>query len=91
MSLIRWQWAMVSKIWSAVLVHTNGTVQHLHTRLLVHAQHQRRLGWVQIQPDDVADLVDELGSADSLDTSVQVRLEPNARQIRLIEVWLMPS
>src|SRR4029450_2712934 len=57
-------------------------VQGLHARLLGHAQHDRRLGWVQIQPDHVADLVDELGSVESLNASVRWGLSPNARQIR---------
>jgi len=39
----------------------------------------------------VADLVDELGSVESLNASVRCGLRPTARQIRLIEVWLMPS
>jgi len=34
-------------------------VQRLDLRLLVHAQHQRLIRRVQIQPDDVAHLVDE--------------------------------
>ena len=50
--------------------HRRRAVQRLDLALLVHAQHQRLLGRVQIQPDDVADLVDELRIvADSLNVS----------------------
>ena len=37
-----------------------GAVQRLDLGLLVDAQHHRALGRVEIEPDDVADLVDEL-------------------------------
>jgi hypothetical protein len=44
----------------------------------------RSTGRVQVQPDDVADLIDELRVARQLEGVDQVRLEPNALQIRLI-------
>ena len=34
-------------------------IQGLNLALLVHAQHQRSVGWVQVQPHDVAHLLDE--------------------------------
>ena len=40
--------------------HQGGAIQRLDLGLLVHAQHDRRIGWVQVEPDDVAHLVDEL-------------------------------
>jgi hypothetical protein len=33
-----------------------GPVQRLDLALLIDAQHDRRLGWVEVEPDDVADL-----------------------------------
>jgi hypothetical protein len=36
-----------------------GTLRRLDLRLLVHAEHQRALGWCEIEPDDVAHLLDE--------------------------------
>ena len=68
-----------------------GTVQRLHLGLLVHAQHHRRLGRVQVQADDVADLVDELRIGGQLEGVDQGGLSPNARQIRLIADCDMPS
>jgi class 3 adenylate cyclase len=53
-----------------------GAVQGLHLGLLVHAQHQGRLGWVQVQANDVADFLDELRVSAQLEGVDQVRLEP---------------
>ena len=53
-----------------------GAVQRLHLGLLVHAQHQRPLRRIQVQPDHVADLVDELRIARQLEGVGQVWLEP---------------
>ena len=39
--------------------HGLAAVQRLDLALLVHAQDQRAVGWIEIQPDDVAHLVDE--------------------------------
>ena len=36
--------------------HRCGAIERLDLGLLVHAQHQRPLGGIQVQPDDVADL-----------------------------------
>src|SRR5205823_4159368 len=44
-----------------------GAVQGLDLALLVYAQHDRRIGWVQVQADDVPDLVDELGVGGELE------------------------
>ena len=53
-----------------------GAVQCLHLGLFIHAQHHRRLGWVQVQANDVADLLDELGIGRQLEGVDQMRLEP---------------
>ena len=39
--------------------HRCGAVERLDLGLLVHAEHQRPLGRIQVEPDDVADLGDE--------------------------------
>jgi hypothetical protein len=52
-----------------------GAVQRLDARLLVHTQRHRRLGRVEVQPTDVADLVDELGVGRQLPGLIQLRLE----------------
>jgi len=39
--------------------HRLGAVERLDLGLLVDAQHQCTLGWIQVQPDHVADLVDK--------------------------------
>ena len=56
--------------------HRRGAVQRLDLGLLVDAEHHRRVGRVQVQPDDVADLVDELRVGRQLELVHQVRLEP---------------
>ena len=38
-----------------------GAVECLNLRFLVDAQHQGAVGWVEVEPDDVAHLVDEQG------------------------------
>jgi hypothetical protein len=53
-----------------------GAVQRLDARLLVRAQHHRRIRRVQVQPDHVADLVDELRVGRQLPRLVQVGREP---------------
>jgi hypothetical protein len=45
-------------------------------RLLVHAQHHRALGRVQIQPDDATDLLDEQRVTGELPRLLTVRLQP---------------
>jgi hypothetical protein len=62
--------------------HRRRTIERLNLRLLVDAQHDRGLGRIEIQPDDVADLVDEprvRGELERLDVTVKyphVRLVP---------------
>ena len=53
-----------------------GAVQRLDLGLLIHAQHQRPLRRVQVEPDDVTDLGDELRIGRQLPGLLQVRLEP---------------
>ena len=53
-----------------------GTVQGLNLTLLVAAEHQRMLGWRQIQSDDVFELLDKLRVARDLEGLDQMRLEP---------------
>jgi hypothetical protein len=50
-------------------------VQRLDLGLLVDAQHDRALGWVQVQPDDVSDLGDELRVLGELPDILAVRLK----------------
>jgi hypothetical protein len=38
-----------------------GALQRLNLGLLIHAQHHRPLGWLQVQPDHVVDLGDQVG------------------------------
>ena len=40
--------------------HGMGPVEGLDLRLLVDREHQRVVGWVQVEPDDVDDLLGEL-------------------------------
>jgi hypothetical protein len=56
--------------------HRRGPVQGLDLGFLVHTQHQRLLRRIQIQPDDVADLVDEVRVGADLEGVDQVRFEP---------------
>jgi len=59
-----------------------GAVECLNLRFLVDAQHQGAVGWVEVEPDDVAHLVDERGSVDSLKVSTRCGCKPKARQMR---------
>jgi hypothetical protein len=43
-----------------------GAIERLDLRLLIHAEHDRVVGRVQIQADDVADLGLQLGSVENL-------------------------
>ena len=56
--------------------------QRLDLGLLVHAQHDRGLGRVQVQPDDVVDLVHEQRVVGQLEPVRPCGLSSNARQIR---------
>ena len=53
-----------------------GPVEGLDAGLLVHAEHDGPLRRVQVQPDHVADLLDEQRVAGQLEGVDQVRLEP---------------
>ena len=53
-----------------------GAIQRLDLGLLVDAEHDRALGRVEIQPDDVADLLDELRVLGELPRLLAVRLQP---------------
>lgn len=75
----------------ATLVTPARSDQRLDLGLFVNAQHHRRVGWVQIQPDDIADLVDNCGSVDNLKSSIRCGFNPNVRQIRDIAVWFKPT
>jgi hypothetical protein len=51
-------------------------IQCLDLRLLVHAQHQRAVGRCHVEPDDVADLVDEQRVGRQLEGLGAMRLQP---------------
>ena len=36
-----------------------GTIERLNLALFVHAQHQRAVGWVEVEANNVTDFVDE--------------------------------
>jgi len=63
--------------------HRCRAVERLDLGLLVDAEHDRSLGRIEIEPDDVAHLVDELRIR-------RCGFSANARQIRLIALWLIP-
>ena len=56
--------------------HRCRAIERLDLRLLVHAEHDRGLRRVQVQPDDVPDLVDELRIRGELERLRLVRLQP---------------
>ena len=56
--------------------HRRRPVERLDLRLLVHAQHDRRLRRVEVEPDDVAHLVDELRIGRELERLRLMRLQP---------------
>jgi hypothetical protein len=60
--------------------HRSRAVQRLDLRLLVHAQHHRLRGRIQVEVDHVADLVHEQRLI--LNVAARCGLRPNARQIR---------
>jgi hypothetical protein len=68
-----------------------GAVQRLDLGLLIDAQHDGTLRRIEIQPDDIADLVDEQRSFDSFQLSWRCGCSPNARQILTTAVWLSPT
>ena len=66
-----------------------GAIERLDLALLVHAQHQRPLRRVHVEPDDVLDLLDEQRVLGELPVLHAVRLQPerspDPRDRRLIE------
>ena len=56
--------------------HRRRPVERLDLRLLIDAQHDRGLGRVEVQPDDVAHLVDELRIRGELERLDLMRLQP---------------
>jgi hypothetical protein len=52
-----------------------GPGQRLDLALLVHTEHDRRFGRVQIEPDDVVDLLHEQRIVAHLESVCSVRLE----------------
>jgi len=69
-----------------------GTAQRLDLALFIHAQHQRVDRWAQIQPHDVADLLDQLRVFGQDEALLAMRLEakssPDATDAGLAEVEL---
>ena len=55
--------------------HRLGPVQGLDPALLIHAEHQSPLGRVEVEPDHVVDLVDEVRVGGELERLDPVRLE----------------
>ena len=55
--------------------HRRRAVERLDLRLLVDAEHDRRLGRIEVEPDDVAHLVDELRIRRELERLDLMRLE----------------
>ena len=39
--------------------HRLGTAERLNLRLLIHAQHQRMMGWIEIEPNNIPHFVDQ--------------------------------
>jgi hypothetical protein len=67
------------------------TVQSLNLALLVHAQHQRVLGRIQVQTDDVFQFLGEPGSLLIVKVSTRCGFKPWARQMRRTLASLMPT
>ena len=65
-------------------------IERLYLALLIDAEHQRPVGRRQIKADDVADLVDEQGSLESLNVSERCGCKPKAVQILRIVVCENP-
>ena len=66
-----------------------GPIQRLDLGLLIHAQHHGPLGRVEVQPDDIADLLDEQRVLRQLPGLLAVGLQPerppDPRHRRLVE------
>ncbi len=68
--------------------HRLRPIEGLDLRLFVHAQHERPVGRIQIEPDNIADLLDEQGSFDSLELGpmrLQCEGAPNPADGRLAQ------
>src|SRR5664279_4219839 len=58
-----------------------GALQGLHLALLVHAQYQRVVGRIKIQPNDVADLFDEERVGGQLKALAAMWLQTEEREV----------
>jgi hypothetical protein len=65
-------------------------VQSLNLALIVGAQHDGVLGWVQLQADNILKFFGELRVATELEGSRQMRLQPVCAQIRSMLASPMP-
>ena len=66
------------------------SLEGLHGRLLVDAEHHRIFGRIQVQADHIANLLDQLWVGGSSKTSVRCGCSPNARQMRLTADCVSP-
>jgi hypothetical protein len=71
--------------------HRLGAIQRLDLRLFVDTEHDRVLGWVQIQPDKVGDLSDQLGSVENLNVSARQGWMPYSRHALATAEKLIPK
>jgi len=55
--------------------HRLSALQGLDLALLVHAQHQRLIGWIEVQPHYVTHLLEEEGVGGKLEALAPMRLE----------------
>lgn len=56
--------------------HGLSSVERLNLTFLVDAQHHSMIGWIQVQADDVAHLLDEEGVIGELEVALPMRLHP---------------
>ena len=68
-----------------------GAVQGLDLGLLVHAQDQRPVRRVEVEPHNIRTFSMKRGSADGLKVSVRWGCSAKARQMRLTVLWLRPE
>jgi len=61
--------------------HRGGPVQRLDLGLLIHTQHQRGVRRIQVEPDDVANLVDEQRVGGQFERVGAMRLGQRSLQI----------
>jgi len=65
------------------------SIQRLNLTLFIDAEHERAIRWIEIQPDDVADLLDKLRIFREFERLDAMRLQPerapNPRNRRLTE------